>query len=96
MKVTQNVGGLDRYARISVGIALVILVSFLTYYGALPVGLIVIGYVVGGIALITGLASYCPINTVLGINTCGNACKAEQSPVPVGSEPEGAGEKPQG
>jgi hypothetical protein len=58
-----NVGGIDRKLRIVVGI--LVLASFFvlpetTKYWAL----------IGIVPLFTGLFSFCPLYTVLGMNTC--------------------------
>jgi len=61
--MTANVGGIDRTLRIVVGIVLIAL-FFLLEGPARYVGLL------GLVALVTGLVSFCPLYTVLGINTC--------------------------
>ena len=58
--MNANVGGLDRILRIIVGIALIAA----TLAGALPVW----GWI-GIIPLATGLFSFCPLYTLLGIRT---------------------------
>ena len=58
-----NVGGIDKTLRIVVGIALLALFFFIEG-PARWVGL------VGLVALGTGLLNFCPLYTVLGINTC--------------------------
>lgn len=59
--MTQNAGGIDKILRIVVGIALI----GLTIMGVLPVW----GYI-GIVPLATGLMGWCPLYTMLGINTC--------------------------
>jgi len=67
----RNVGGMDRTARLVlgpllavVGLAIVFdVVSTNVYLGG---GLVV----VGAILLVTGALQQCPINSVLGVNTC--------------------------
>ena len=59
--MTQNSGGIDKILRIVVGLALI----GLTVIGVLPVW----GYI-GIVPLATGLMGWCPLYTVLGINTC--------------------------
>jgi hypothetical protein len=59
--MTQNAGGIDKILRSVVGIALI----GLTIMGVLPVW----GYI-GIVPLATGLMGWCPLYTVLGINTC--------------------------
>lgn len=61
----SNVGGTDRTVRIVLGLVLLPLSYF-----ALSGVLAAVGYVVGGIALITGLIRTCPVNALLGIDTC--------------------------
>lgn len=58
-----NVGGIDKTLRIVVGIALIAL-FFVLEGPARWLGL------AGLVALGTGLLNFCPLYTVLGINTC--------------------------
>lgn len=58
----QNVGRIDRWIRIVIGIVLLSLVVFLSG-GIRWIGLI------GLIPLITGLVGYCPIYSILKIKT---------------------------
>jgi len=58
-----NVGGIDRTLRIVVGIVLIAL--FFVLQG--PARYLAI---LGVIALGTGLLNFCPLYSVLGINTC--------------------------
>ena len=62
--MAANVGGMDRTLRIVVGIVLIAM-YFLLEGPARYLGL------VGLVALFTGLFSFCPLYSVLGINTCG-------------------------
>ncbi len=64
----KNVGGVDRVARIGAGVVLFALAFFL-----LPAGLSTAAYLVGLIALVTGLAAYCPIRDVLRTSTAEGA-----------------------
>lgn len=62
MDLKVNVGGIDKIARIAVGILLLVLAVMgmgtpWTWIGIVP--------------LITGLAGRCPAYSLLGINTCG-------------------------
>ncbi|WP_300300887.1 DUF2892 domain-containing protein [Ferrovibrio sp.] len=59
----SNVGGIDRVLRILVGLGLL---SLLVWYPGewRWVGL------VGLVPLLTGLFSFCPLYTLLGLNTC--------------------------
>lgn len=61
-----NVGGVERPIRIVVG---VIALGIGAFAGLPPVGTGV-ALVVGAIALVTGAIGFCPLWTVLGINTC--------------------------
>jgi hypothetical protein len=61
---TQNVGSVDRIARIVLGLAL-ILVGFLALGGTLG---IIVG-VVGFIPLLTGLVGWCPLYLPFHIHT---------------------------
>ena len=56
-----NVGGLDRALRVVAGLALIVLAAMGTigWWGWL-----------GVIPLATGLFSFCPLYTLLGINSC--------------------------
>lgn len=59
MKV--NVGGIDRILRIVVGIVLIVLAATGTvgWWGW-----------IGVVPLLTGLFKFCPLYTLLGMNTC--------------------------
>jgi len=61
-----NVGGLERPIRIVMGIALLGIGAFA---GLPPIGT-GIALVVGTIMLATGTIGFCPVWSVLGINTC--------------------------
>ena len=61
-----NVGGVERPIRIVVGIALLGIGAFA---GLPPVGT-GIALLFGTIALVTGAIGFCPVWTLLGINTC--------------------------
>ena len=63
MKVNES--GLDRVLRVVVGIALILLYLLGVVGGTLGVVLIV----VGAIALITGLVGFCPLYSLLKIQT---------------------------
>jgi len=69
LKIACNVGGLDRGTRIALGAALVLI----SYLGMLPKAwLTELGYAGGLILFATGVIGWCPLNQLLGINTCGN------------------------
>jgi hypothetical protein len=59
--MTKNVGGLDKWARIGAGVALIALGLFgpLGWWGA-----------IGVVPLVTGLMGTCPLYGLLGVNTC--------------------------
>ena len=61
-----NVGGLDMMFRLIGGIILLAI----AYSVPMAEWLLVVLVVVAAIALITGLARYCPANALLGFNTC--------------------------
>lgn len=59
--MTRNVGGIDRIARIVVGIVLILL--------ALTGSIGAWGWI-GVLPLATGLFNFCPAYKLLGVNTC--------------------------
>lgn len=61
-----NEGNLDRGLRITLGLALLVL----GFGGVLDGSLAVLVGVVGLIPLATGLVGWCPLYSVLGMNTC--------------------------
>jgi hypothetical protein len=61
-----NVGGADKALRIIIGIAALAAAIF----ADLAIGWRVAAYAVGGIALITAFVGYCPLNQIIGLNTC--------------------------
>jgi len=64
--MTSNVGGWDRGIRFILGVVLIALGATHVLTGTTAI----VGYVVGGIALVTGLVRYCPAWSIFGINTC--------------------------
>lgn len=62
--MSKNVGGIDRIARIVVGLVLIVA----TLLGMLPVW----GYV-GVVPLLTGAIGWCPAYLPFGIKTCRSA-----------------------
>ncbi|CUB05651.1 MAG: hypothetical protein PWQ19_1243 [Tepidiphilus sp.] len=61
MEMKRNVGGIDKIARIVVGVVLIVLALMgigtpWTWIGVLP--------------LATGLLNWCPLYTLIGVNTC--------------------------
>ncbi|MNY80051.1 hypothetical protein D3C86_2209410 [compost metagenome] len=59
--MTKNVGGIDRILRILVGVALI---------AAAAMGSIGVWGYIGVVPLLTGLMGWCPVYTLLGLNTC--------------------------
>ncbi|WP_432803940.1 YgaP family membrane protein [Chitinibacter mangrovi] len=57
----NNVGGLDRMARIAIGLALIVLAA---------VGVIGVWGFIGLVPLATGLLRSCPLYKVFGFSTC--------------------------
>ena len=66
MKLSLNVGGFDRILRLILGVVLIAL----AYFGILSGTGAIIAYIVAAIAIVTGLIKFCPINALVGINTC--------------------------
>lgn len=64
-----NVGGIERPIRIGAGL-LAIMIGLLGGFSTVITGT---ALAVGGILLLTGTVGYCPLFTVLGINTCSSA-----------------------
>ncbi len=63
--MSHNVGGIERGIRVTIGIVLLGSAFFHVLTGVLGI----VAYVVGGIAVLTGLIAYCPAWAVCGINT---------------------------
>lgn len=66
MDLTRNVGGADKAIRIVVGIVLTALILFADLSATWQI----VAGVVAAIALVTAFAGFCPLNRLLGINTC--------------------------
>ena len=64
--MAANVGGGDKVMRIILGIVLLAAGLFHFVAGSWAVA----AYVVGTIALVTGLFGFCPAWAALGVNTC--------------------------
>jgi hypothetical protein len=64
--MTCNVGGADKAVRIIVGAALVAVALLV----AMPLALQIVLFVAAAIALVTAFVGFCPLNKLLGINTC--------------------------
>jgi hypothetical protein len=56
-----NVGGIDRILRIVAGLALI---------GLTLAGVIGVWGWIGVVPLVTGLFKFCPLYTMIGLNTC--------------------------
>lgn len=65
--MTKNMGGTDRIIRTIVAIIALILYFTGTLTGT--VGIVTL--VVAGVFLLTSSVSFCPLYTILGLNTCG-------------------------
>ncbi len=65
MKSIVNEGGFDRFLRIIVGIALVLAGFEVTSHA-----FAIILYIVGAVALITGITGFCLIYRLFGVSTC--------------------------
>ncbi|MEJ2117077.1 MAG: DUF2892 domain-containing protein [Alphaproteobacteria bacterium] len=57
-----NVGGIDRIARIILGIAILGLYFVVPQYG--------LWLLIGLVPLLTGLFGFCPLYPIVGVNTC--------------------------
>jgi hypothetical protein len=66
MAFAKNVGGMDRTLRIVLGL-LFLAIGMFGNLGTLGK---TISYVLAAIGLVTGFVNYCPLNALLGINTC--------------------------
>jgi hypothetical protein len=66
MMMKKNMGNVDRLLRIV--IAIVFSVLFFTGTVTGTVGIVLL--VLGGVFLATSLISFCPLYTLVGINTC--------------------------
>jgi hypothetical protein len=64
--MTQNVGYIDRIARVIIGVALL---AFAIPIGFPPTGWNWIG-LIGIVPLVTAVFGYCPLYSVLGLSTC--------------------------
>lgn len=59
--MSKNEGGIDRILRIVAGLALI---------AAAATGAIGVWGYIGVVPLLTGLMGWCPVYTMLGLNTC--------------------------
>jgi hypothetical protein len=69
--MNPNVGGIDRTLRLTVG-PILALVGAVGLLGALPLGTAVGAalLVAGAVLTVTGATRRCPLNSLLGVNTC--------------------------
>jgi hypothetical protein len=64
--MATNVGGADKAIRLVLGITLLLLALFHVVTGNLAIA----AYVIGGVALVTGLFGFCPAWAIFKVNTC--------------------------
>lgn len=69
--MTKNVGAVDRAVRLVIGIALLALAFLHVVTGTMAI----VAYIVGAVALVTGLVRFCPVWSIFGVNTCQTARK---------------------
>jgi hypothetical protein len=69
--MTKNVGAMERGVRLLIGAVLLGLAFFHAVNGTAAI----VAYVLGAVALVTGLVQYCPAWSIFGINTCHAAHK---------------------
>ncbi len=67
MKIKANEGTLDRILRVVLGLLLLVLALLQVVSGIW----LWVAAIVGAILLVTGLVGFCPLYTLLKINTCG-------------------------
>lgn len=61
-----NMGGADRIIRILIAVV----VAVLYFSGTISETVGIVAMVIAGIFLLTSLISFCPLYTILGVNTC--------------------------
>lgn len=66
MAVQCNVGGADKMVRVVAGIGL----AALALFSDIPMLWKVLAGLAAAIALITATVGFCPLNSLLGVNTC--------------------------
>jgi hypothetical protein len=66
MKLQTNENPADRVVRVALG--LVLILAFAAGWATAPLSFLALA--VGAIALVTGLAGFCPLYAVLGVSTC--------------------------
>ncbi|WP_460842629.1 YgaP family membrane protein [Noviherbaspirillum agri] len=66
MDIEKNVGGMDKAVRIVVGVVMVAVAMF----AELTTGWRIVAWVVAAVSFLTAVSGFCPLNKLLGINTC--------------------------
>ncbi|HZW13408.1 MAG TPA: DUF2892 domain-containing protein [Noviherbaspirillum sp.] len=66
MEIEKNVGGADKTIRIVVGVVMITLAMF----ADMTTGWRIVAWVVAAISFVTAVVGFCPLNKLLGINTC--------------------------
>ena len=66
MAMTKNVGGADRTVRIVLGL----LFLSIGLFGDFGVAGKTVAFVLAAVGLVTGFLNFCPLNALLGINSC--------------------------
>ena len=65
--MTKNMGGTDRIIR-----TIVAIIALTLYFTGTLTGTVgIVTLVVAGVFLLTSSVSFCPLYTILGLNTCG-------------------------
>ena len=67
--MTKNVGGADQVIRVLLGVVLLALGFMHVVTGIWAI----VAYIVGAVALVTGVFRFCPAWSVVGVNTCKTA-----------------------
>ncbi len=67
MKLSVNVGSVDRIIRLVLGVGLVAI----ALAGAVAAPLVYLVWLVAAIALVTGAVGFCPLYSLFGISTAG-------------------------
>ncbi len=68
MKLPQNVGSVDRFIRVVLGVGLAVV----ALSGSVAAPFLYIVWIVAAIALVTGAIGFCPLYFLLGISTADN------------------------
>jgi hypothetical protein len=63
--MVKNVGGMERGIRLLIGVSLLALAFFHAITGTAAI----VAYILGAVAVLTGLVRYCPAWSIFGINT---------------------------